>query len=90
MFELKIKPGQLSLHELRQISRQSVQLSLDEQAIPAIHASTQVVNDVIAEDRTVYVLIRDSVYWRILVSPQMIWKNCNAVLSCPMPLALVS
>ncbi|WP_394183278.1 histidine ammonia-lyase [Marinomonas posidonica] len=54
MFELKIKPGQLSLHELRQISRQSVQLSLDEQAIPAIHASTQVVNDVIAEDRTVY------------------------------------
>lgn len=54
MFELTIKPGQLSLNDLRQISRRHVKLSLDESAIPAIHASTQVVNDVIAENRTVY------------------------------------
>ncbi|BFM49704.1 histidine ammonia-lyase [Marinomonas sp. THO17] len=54
MFELTIKPGQLSLSDLRHIRRQQVKLSLDEAAIPAIHASTQVVNDVIAEDRTVY------------------------------------
>ena len=54
MFELTIKPGQLSLNDLRQISRRHVKLSLDDSAISAIHASTQVVNDVIAENRTVY------------------------------------
>ncbi len=54
MFELTIKPGQLTLNDLRQISRRHVKLSLDFSAIPAIHASTQVVNDVITEDRTVY------------------------------------
>ncbi|MFD1385011.1 histidine ammonia-lyase [Rhodanobacter aciditrophus] len=54
MFELAIKPGQLTLNQLRQISRRKVNLSLDESAIPAIQASTQVVNDVIAENRTVY------------------------------------
>jgi len=54
MFELTIKPGQLTLNELRQISRRHVKLTLDESAFPAIHASTQVVNDVIAQNRTVY------------------------------------
>ncbi|ETX12649.1 histidine ammonia-lyase [Marinomonas ushuaiensis DSM 15871] len=54
MFELMINPGQLTLNEIRQISRRSVKLSLDPSAIPAIQASTQVVNDVIAENRTVY------------------------------------
>ena len=54
MFELMIKPGQLGLNDLRQISRRKVKLSLDPAAIPAIHASTQVVNDVIAQNRTVY------------------------------------
>ena len=54
MFKLIIKPGQLTLNDLRQISRQPVQLSLEDSAIPAIQASTDVVNDVIAEDRTVY------------------------------------
>lgn len=54
MFELTIKAGQLTLNELRQISRRAVTLTLDKSAIAGIHASTQVVNDVIAEDRTVY------------------------------------
>ncbi|MFT2110665.1 histidine ammonia-lyase [Marinomonas sp. 2405UD68-3] len=54
MFKLIIKPGLLTLNDLRQISRRHVELALDSTAIPAIHASTQVVNDVIAEDRTVY------------------------------------
>lgn len=54
MFELTIKPGQLTLNELRQISRRKVKLSLDKSAFAGIHASTQVVNDVIAQNRTVY------------------------------------
>ncbi|NDV89647.1 histidine ammonia-lyase [Alteromonas sp. 345S023] len=54
MFELMIKPGQLSLSNLREISRRKVKLSLDPAALEGIHASTQVVNDVIAENRTVY------------------------------------
>ncbi|WP_432463518.1 histidine ammonia-lyase [Agarivorans sp. QJM3NY_33] len=54
MFELTIVPGKISLNQLRQISRRSVKLSLDPSAIAGIDASTQVVNDVIAEDRTVY------------------------------------
>ena len=54
MFELTINPGQLTLNELRQISRRKVKLSLNGSAIPAIQASTQVVNDVITQNRTVY------------------------------------
>ncbi len=54
MFELTIKPGHLTLNDLRQISRRHVKLTLDDSAIPDIQASTQVVNDVIAENRTVY------------------------------------
>ncbi|MCO4786509.1 MAG: histidine ammonia-lyase [Marinomonas atlantica] len=54
MFELTLQPGKLSLNDLRQISRRSVKIQLDESAIPAINASTQVVNDVIAQNRTVY------------------------------------
>ena len=34
MFELTIKPGQLTLNELRQISRRSVKLSLDKKRYP--------------------------------------------------------
>ncbi|MDV7105603.1 histidine ammonia-lyase [Vibrio sp. TH_r3] len=54
MFELTIEPGKLTLTELRQISREPVLLSLDKNAVAGINASTQVVNDVIAEDRAVY------------------------------------
>ena len=54
MFELMIVPGKLTLSELRHISRRHVKLSLDPAAVADIHASTEVVNGVIAEDRTVY------------------------------------
>uniref|UniRef100_UPI001648E7CC aromatic amino acid lyase n=1 Tax=Vibrio crassostreae TaxID=246167 RepID=UPI001648E7CC len=54
MLNLLIKPGQLGLPELRKVSRSPVSLSLDPAAIPGIEASTRVVEQVIAEDRTVY------------------------------------
>ncbi|MDF2152354.1 histidine ammonia-lyase [Vibrio sp. CAU 1672] len=54
MLNLLLKPGHISLHELRQVSRSPVNLTLDPEATPAIEESTQVVNRVIAEDRTVY------------------------------------
>lgn len=54
MFKITINPGNITLAELRQISRQQVSLSLDKSAIKGIHASSQVVNDVIADDRAVY------------------------------------
>ena len=54
MLNLLLKPGHLGLSELRKISRSPVNLSLDPAAIPDIEASMQVVEQVIAEDRTVY------------------------------------
>ncbi|MGB0942751.1 MAG: histidine ammonia-lyase [Marinomonas sp.] len=54
MFEFTLIPGKIILADLRQISRRHVKITLDQSAVADIHASTQVVNDVIAEDRTVY------------------------------------
>ncbi|USD64122.1 histidine ammonia-lyase [Vibrio sp. SCSIO 43136] len=54
MLNLKLQPGQLTLSQLRQISRTPVNLSLDESAHDAINLSTQAVERVIKEDRTVY------------------------------------
>lgn len=54
MLEFTLKPGHLSLMQLRQISRHPIKISLDSDAIPAINASTKVVERVIEEDRTVY------------------------------------
>ncbi|KGK19081.1 histidine ammonia-lyase [Vibrio navarrensis] len=54
MFNLTLNPGHLSLNELRNVSRSPLKLSLDASAIPAIEESTQVVDRVIAENRTVY------------------------------------
>lgn len=54
MFEFTLIPGKITLADLRQISRRHVKIALDQSAVADIHASTQVVNDVIAEDRTVY------------------------------------
>ncbi|OTW22599.1 histidine ammonia-lyase, partial [Vibrio parahaemolyticus] len=54
MLNLTLKPGHISLNELRQVSRSPVNLTLDSEAIPGIEESTQVVDRVIAEDRTVY------------------------------------
>lgn len=54
MINLQLNPGQLTLSELRSISRAPVNLSLNPDAIADIEASTQVVEQVIAEERTVY------------------------------------
>ncbi|GAK83785.1 urocanate hydratase [Vibrio ponticus] len=54
MLNLVLKPGHLSLNQLRQISRSPVNLSLDNAAFEDINQSTAVVEQVIAEDRTVY------------------------------------
>ncbi|EJL6393724.1 histidine ammonia-lyase [Vibrio navarrensis] len=54
MFNLTLNPGHLSLNELRKVSRSPLKLSLHASAIPAIEESTQVVDRVIAENRTVY------------------------------------
>jgi histidine ammonia-lyase len=54
MINLTLNTGHISLHHLRQVSRAPVNLSLDPEAIPDIEASTEVVNQVIAEDRVVY------------------------------------
>ncbi|KOO13075.1 histidine ammonia-lyase [Vibrio xuii] len=54
MLNLTLKPGQLNLALLRQVSRSPINLTLDPEAVPAIEESTQVVEQVIAEDRTVY------------------------------------
>ncbi len=54
MMNLVLHPGQLTLKQLRQISRSPINLTLDQGAHDAIGKSAQVVEQVIAEDRTVY------------------------------------
>ncbi|MBN3562440.1 histidine ammonia-lyase [Aliamphritea spongicola] len=54
MFELQLIPGSLTLTDLRQISRRRLRMGLNPAAVAAIDASTEVVNRVIEEDRTVY------------------------------------
>lgn len=54
MNKLQITPGQLTLGQLRDISRDSVSLTLDPSAIAGINKSAAVVQDIIAQDRVVY------------------------------------
>ncbi|RJX72950.1 histidine ammonia-lyase [Vibrio sinensis] len=54
MLNLILKPGQLNLSTLRKVSRSPINLSLDPSAFEAIDESAKVVEQVIAEDRTVY------------------------------------
>ncbi|RQW63342.1 histidine ammonia-lyase [Vibrio viridaestus] len=54
MFDLTIHPGQLTLAEIRRVSRESVKLSLSPDAYEAIEKSTKMVEKVISEGRTVY------------------------------------
>ncbi|MBR9728611.1 histidine ammonia-lyase [Shewanella intestini] len=51
---LTLKPGELTLAQLRQISRQGVQLSLAETAKAEINHSAGIVQQVLNEGRTVY------------------------------------
>ncbi|MBY5944122.1 histidine ammonia-lyase [Photobacterium rosenbergii] len=54
MYQIEINPGKLSLKQLRHISRHKVTLSLNNIAYDDMLASTQAVEQVIAEDRVVY------------------------------------
>ncbi|MEH6578642.1 MAG: histidine ammonia-lyase [Amphritea sp.] len=54
MYTLTIKPGQMTLAELRRIANEPVELSLDDACHDAIHASAAAVARVIEEGRVVY------------------------------------
>ena len=54
MYKLTLKPGQLSLKQLRRVMSEPVQLSLDPDCLARIEASTATVREVIAQGRTVY------------------------------------
>ncbi|KHT63259.1 histidine ammonia-lyase [Photobacterium gaetbulicola] len=54
MYQIEINPGKLSLKQLRHISRHKVTLSLNSAAYDDMLASTQAVEQVIAEDKVVY------------------------------------
>ncbi|PSW21487.1 histidine ammonia-lyase [Photobacterium sanctipauli] len=54
MYQIEINPGKLSLTQLRHISRHKVTLSLSKCAYGDMLASTQAVEQVIAEDKVVY------------------------------------
>ena len=49
-----LTPGTLTLAELRQISRNSVELKLADSAIAEINQSAEIVQQVLREGRTVY------------------------------------
>ena len=49
-----LKPGTLTLSQLRDVNREHVKIELDAEAKPAIAAAEKAVLDVIREDRTVY------------------------------------
>ncbi|AUI85913.1 histidine ammonia-lyase [Vibrio azureus] len=54
MLSLTLSPGTLCLNTLRQASRGSITLALDPKAIPDINTSTQVVENVVSDNKTVY------------------------------------
>lgn len=54
MLNLVLNPGHLGLSQLRQISRSPINLSLDYAALTDIEQSTLVVEQIIAEGRTIY------------------------------------
>lgn len=90
MLNLVLKPGHLSLNQLRQISRSPVNLSLDNAAFEDINQSTAVVEQVIAEDRTVYGINTGfGLLANTRIEPQDL-EVCKKVLSCLMRQALVN
>lgn len=54
MYSLEIIPGKLSLKQLREVSRQPTQLSLNPDALPDMLTSAEVVAQVIRDGKTVY------------------------------------
>lgn len=54
MFDFHLKPGQLTLADLKAILEQPVRVRLDDSCLPGIEAAAKVVADVMVEGRTVY------------------------------------
>ena len=54
MTKISIVPGELKLSELRQISRQQINVSLADSALKGISESAQLLDDIVKQDRTVY------------------------------------
>ena len=54
MFALELKPGELTLDQLRRVYREPVQISLSEHSKAAIKGGCKVVQDVIDSGQTVY------------------------------------
>jgi histidine ammonia-lyase len=54
MYTFEIQPGLLTLAQLRKVARHRVNVSIASHALPAIHKSQQLVNQMIEENRTVY------------------------------------
>ena len=54
MFTFKLKPGQLSLKQLRRVQAEPVRLRLDPACLERIENATETVRQVIAQGRTVY------------------------------------
>ena len=54
MYTFEIQPGLLTLAQLRKVARHRVSVSIASHALPAIHKSQQLVNQMIEENRTVY------------------------------------
>jgi histidine ammonia-lyase len=54
MFDLHLKPGKLTLVDLKAILEEPVRVSLDPACLPGIEAAAKTVADVMAEGRTVY------------------------------------
>jgi histidine ammonia-lyase len=54
MFDLLLKPGELTLVDLKAILEEPVRVSLDPGCLPGIEAAAKTVADVMAEGRTVY------------------------------------
>jgi histidine ammonia-lyase len=54
MLDFHLKPGELTMPDLKAILEQPVRVRLDESCIPGIEAAAKTVADVMAEGRTVY------------------------------------
>ena len=79
MYQLTIKPGQLTLAQLRQISRAPVQVSLDPSCFDDIHASTELSIMSLQKAGLLMALILALVCLLTPVSRRKISKRCNVV-----------
>ena len=51
---ITLTPGTLTLHTLRRVSKEPVQLTLDEKSIRDINRSCAFINEIVTKNETVY------------------------------------